>query len=132
MNLFPQCIAYSNTYEVEGEWTTGPVDENAIADNKSIVDEGIDYNNSYELEEGEWVPDPEDENRVADRSATDEGIALDLHACLLHMYNHLKATIFIVLIRYLVSSTNWHVIFQSILYTIGDILHKNHYDAHSG
>lgn len=96
MNLFPLCIAYSNTYEVEDEWTSGPVDENGIADNRSILDEGIVYSNIYEVEEGEWIPDPEDENRIAGGSTIDEGI-VTLLACLRNKYNHLKATISIVL-----------------------------------
>lgn len=73
MNLFPECIAHANTYEVEGEWIPDPMDENGIAD-KTTVDEGIAYNNTYELEEGEWIPDPEDANGIADRNTMDEGI----------------------------------------------------------
>jgi len=74
MNLFPECIAYSKTYEVEGEWNPNQVGENGLADTKSTVDEGVAYNNSYELEEGEWVPDMEDECDIADKSTIDEGI----------------------------------------------------------
>lgn len=92
MNLFSECIAYSKTYEVEGEWIPEPGDENGLADDiRSTVDEGIPYSNTYELEEGEWIPDMEDEYGIADRSTIDEGISTDLHACLLHMYNHLKS-----------------------------------------
>ncbi|TKY73533.1 RNA-binding protein 5-A [Spatholobus suberectus] len=69
--------AYSKTYEVEDEWIPGPVDEKGLADNKSTVDEGIAYSNTYELEEGEWIPDMEDEYGIADRSTIDEGILLD-------------------------------------------------------
>ncbi|KAK7301560.1 hypothetical protein RJT34_12427 [Clitoria ternatea] len=69
--------AYRRTYELEGEWVPGPVDENSLADNRSAVDEGIAYSDTYELEEGEWIPDIEDENGIADRSTLDEGILLD-------------------------------------------------------
>ncbi|XP_014498619.1 uncharacterized protein LOC106759793 isoform X1 [Vigna radiata var. radiata] len=69
--------AYSKTYEVEGEWNPNQVGENGLADTKSIVDEGVAYNNSYELEEGEWIPDMEDECDIADRSTIDEGVLSD-------------------------------------------------------
>ncbi|XP_047172846.1 uncharacterized protein LOC124840773 isoform X1 [Vigna umbellata] len=69
--------AYSKTYEVEGEWNPKQEGENGLADSKSIVDEGIAYDNSYELEEGEWIPDMEDECDIADRSTIDEGMLLD-------------------------------------------------------
>ncbi|QCE14676.1 uncharacterized protein LOC114164765 isoform X2 [Vigna unguiculata] len=69
--------AYSKTYEVEGEWNPNQVGENGLADTKSTVDEGVAYNNSYELEEGEWVPDMEDECDIADKSTIDEGMLLD-------------------------------------------------------
>ncbi|WJX33082.1 hypothetical protein P8452_21333 [Trifolium repens] len=69
--------AYSNTYEVENEWTTGPTDENGMTENKRIEDEGVVYNNTYEVEEGEWIPGLEDENLIADGSTIDEGILLD-------------------------------------------------------
>ncbi|KAH1254977.1 SURP and G-patch domain-containing protein 1-like protein [Glycine max] len=69
--------AYSKTYEVEGEWILEPGDENGLADNRSTVDEGIPYSNTYELEEGEWIPDMEDEYGIADRSTIDEAISLD-------------------------------------------------------
>ncbi|XP_027190838.1 uncharacterized protein [Cicer arietinum] len=74
MSTFEAC---SNTNEVEGEWTTGPADENGMADYEKIVDEGVAYCDSYEVEEGEWIPDLEDENHIADRSTIDEGILLD-------------------------------------------------------
>ncbi|KAK7354020.1 hypothetical protein VNO80_19476 [Phaseolus coccineus] len=69
--------AHSKTYEVEGEWNRNQVGENGLADTKSIVDEGVAYNNSYELEEGEWIPDMEDECDIVDRSTIDEGMLLD-------------------------------------------------------
>ncbi|CAI8597623.1 unnamed protein product [Vicia faba] len=69
--------AYSNTYEVEGDWNTGLEDENGMADDKRIVDEVVAYSDTYELEEGEWIPDPEDENHIADTSTIDEGMLLD-------------------------------------------------------
>ncbi|CAK8566737.1 unnamed protein product [Lathyrus sativus] len=67
--------AYSNTYEVEGEWSTGLEDENGKADDKRIVDEVVAYSDTYELEEGEWIP--EEENHIADTSTIDEGMLLD-------------------------------------------------------
>ncbi|XP_058787386.1 uncharacterized protein LOC131661777 isoform X3 [Vicia villosa] len=69
--------AYSNTYEVEGEWNTGLEDENGMADDKRIVDEVVAYSDMYELEEGEWIPDTEDENHIADTSTLDEGMLFD-------------------------------------------------------
>ncbi|KAL5192038.1 SURP and G-patch domain-containing protein 1-like protein [Glycine soja] len=69
--------AYSKSYEVEGEWILEPGDENGLAYNRSTVDEGIPYSNTYELEEGEWIPDMEDEYGIADRSTIDEAISLD-------------------------------------------------------
>ncbi|KAK2388847.1 D111/G-patch domain-containing protein [Trifolium repens] len=69
--------AYSNTYEVESEWTTCPTNENGMTENKRIEDAGVVYNDTYEVEEGEWIPDLEDENLIADGSTTDEGILLD-------------------------------------------------------
>ncbi|KAK7350640.1 hypothetical protein VNO77_09479 [Canavalia gladiata] len=69
--------AYGETFAVEGEWVPDPMDESGLADNKTTVDEGIAYSNTYELEEGEWIPDTEDENGIADRSSIDEGILLD-------------------------------------------------------
>ncbi|KAL2340935.1 hypothetical protein Fmac_008875 [Flemingia macrophylla] len=74
--------AYSKTYEVEDELISVPADENGLADNKSTVDEGMAYSNTYELEEdeleeGEWIPDMEDEYGRGDRSTIDEGILLD-------------------------------------------------------
>jgi hypothetical protein len=60
---------------VENEWTTGPTDENGMTENKRIEDEGVVYNDTYEVEEGEWIPDLEDENLIADGSTIDEGIA---------------------------------------------------------
>jgi hypothetical protein len=60
---------------VENEWTTGPTDENVMTENKRIEDEGVAYNDTYEVEEGEWIPDLEDENLIADGSTIDEGIA---------------------------------------------------------
>lgn len=74
---------------MEGEWTTGPADENGMADYEKIVDEGVAYCDSYEVEEGEWIPDLEDENHIADRSTIDEGIAT-LFSCL---NNHLKSCV---------------------------------------
>ncbi|XP_027331994.1 uncharacterized protein LOC113847217 isoform X2 [Abrus precatorius] len=63
--------AYNNRYAA-GEWIPDSVNENGLADNKSTVDEGIAYSNTYELEEGEWIPDTEDENGIANRSTLDE------------------------------------------------------------
>ncbi|KAK7411090.1 hypothetical protein VNO78_02479 [Psophocarpus tetragonolobus] len=64
--------AYNKTYELEGEWIPDPVDENGLTDNKSTVDEGISYSNTYELEEGEWFPDMDNEYGTADGSTIDE------------------------------------------------------------
>ncbi|CAJ2644556.1 uncharacterized protein LOC123898595 isoform X2 [Trifolium pratense] len=72
-----EASAYSNTYEVENEWTTGLTGENGMTENKRIDDEGVAYSDTYEVEEGEWIPDLEDENPIADGSAIDEGILLD-------------------------------------------------------
>lgn len=68
---------------MEGEWITGQVDENGIADKIGTVDEGIAYSNTYEVEEGEWIPDADDENRIASRSSIDEGTPLFLHVFLI-------------------------------------------------
>ncbi|CAJ1974883.1 unnamed protein product, partial [Sphenostylis stenocarpa] len=65
------------TYDVEGDWIRNQVGENGLADEKSTVDEGIAYSNTYELEEGEWIPDMEDECDIDDRSNINEGMLLD-------------------------------------------------------
>ncbi|KAL1363872.1 hypothetical protein AAHE18_03G178200 [Arachis hypogaea] len=65
--------------DVGDKWIPGPVDANGIVD-KTTVDEGIAYSDTYELEEGEWIPDAEDLNQLngtADASTTDEGILSD-------------------------------------------------------
>ncbi|XP_072081104.1 uncharacterized protein [Arachis hypogaea] len=49
--------------DVGDKWIPGPVDANGIVD-KTAVDEGMAYSDTYELEEGEWIPDAEDLNQL--------------------------------------------------------------------